>query len=337
MWLAERSMFIAMVVLLGAISCAHHAEGPDTQYEKISLEALDRFEAGLELLVEQALSVPRQLDRESVLEWFEVTFGTTLPISQVRAEQLPVAKRRILLQALRNIVFYSESTVFIESFYNLSKPDLSPNVAVPPGLALDEPAGTDTVSAVLPRIVYEELVAHRRFTDAAAVLKKMVGDETVQIPSRFPHLNSQALEEEQIPANSVIQFFFDSGSIHPRLGSIPFRSGTQIIAIAHPRCGPSNRAMRFFDGLSNNEPLLADDIDWVAAPGAFLDFEEIADWNGSGAAVELSIAYRAADWPEDVSFGVTPVFYIFDNGHLKDTIVGWPDDKRYDELIEAVN
>ena len=63
MRLAERSMFIAMFVLFGAISCAHQAEGPDTQYEKISLEALDHFEAEFELFVEPALSVPRQLDR----------------------------------------------------------------------------------------------------------------------------------------------------------------------------------------------------------------------------------------------------------------------------------
>lgn len=43
------------------------------------------------------------------------------------------------------------------------------------------------------------------------------------------------------------------------------------------------------------------------------------------------VAYDRADWP-GLELGVTPVFYFYRDGELKDTVVGWPSSERAKDL-----
>lgn len=333
------SALISFVVLMAivALACAPSSKSVNgASNEYVSLGALYRFEESLEILVEQAHAKPRQLDRNEVASLFEDSFGVKLPITSERSEELALPNRRILSQALRQVVFYVESDTFIESFYNLVTAELGDGYNSPTTSLASKKSGRGSgVNPIPAQILHEELVKHRLFSDAALVRKAFEADDVLHFGSHFLHLDAQAMSDSQIPPNAVIEFPHDSRPSQPPLSGIELEPGTRIVAIVHPSCGPSNSAMTFFDGLSASAPLLAQNIEWVSPPRALFNYAEITDWNNQSSSVDLSIAYRASDWPEEVSFAVTPVFYIFSGGSLTETLVGWPNELQYSELVRA--
>lgn len=116
---------------------------------------------------------------------------------------------------------------------------------------------------------------------------------------------------------------------------IDLRKPAQVIVVSSPGCYFSQNAARDI----RNDPVLAklfrEHAIWLNPPLGMTDFDAVQDWNREHPNQTMMIAYAKQDWPMFENWG-TPVFYIFKDGQLAETVTGWPSREGHDALAKAL-
>lgn len=97
---------------------------------------------------------------------------------------------------------------------------------------------------------------------------------------------------------------------------------TRIIAVVHPFCGPSSRALADID----SRPELADIKDLLTllvAPEAELPMAAVLAWNAAHPSLRMRFMNNRSDWAILESLD-TPTFHLVSGGKVVRTTEGWP-------------
>lgn len=112
---------------------------------------------------------------------------------------------------------------------------------------------------------------------------------------------------------------------------IDLHKPAQVIVVSSPGCHFSQDAARDI----RNDPVLAklfrEHATWLNPPLGRSDFDDVQTWNREHPDQSMVIAYAKEEWPMFEDWA-TPIFYIFKDGELAETIQGW----RHDELSKAL-
>lgn len=105
--------------------------------------------------------------------------------------------------------------------------------------------------------------------------------------------------------------------------SIALNQGTHVIAVVHPLCTPSGRAIRDILNDRKTWKAMKGVTHWVLPQDTRLNFEQVQSWNRQNPEVEMVLTHDIREWPllEDWS---TPHFYLISDGKLIDKFGGWP-------------
>lgn len=116
---------------------------------------------------------------------------------------------------------------------------------------------------------------------------------------------------------------------------IDLQKPAQVIVVSGPGCHFSQDAARAI----RNDPTLArlfrEHATWLNAPLGQTDFDAVQAWNREHPGQAMVIAYAKEDWPMFDNWG-TPIFYIFKDGQLAETVTGWPAREGPDALVKAL-
>ena len=108
----------------------------------------------------------------------------------------------------------------------------------------------------------------------------------------------------------------------------------EIIAIGHPHCSPSRRAVAAISGDPRLAALFAERALWLAPQDGTLSIEVLQRFNHQHPDMRHRIAYRESEWPQIADWS-TPQFYFFRGGRLVRQVSGWPPEGQVEALIEA--
>lgn len=123
-----------------------------------------------------------------------------------------------------------------------------------------------------------------------------------------------------------------SSRIRMEVEDIPVEQNRLLIAIVHPHCAPSRRAMNYYESLSSNRSSEALDIVWAIAQRESVPIEPIIRWNDSHDETKMKLLVDMDEWPEDMGDLQTPAFYRIDGHEVTGRVVGWPDDSQADAV-----
>ena len=108
----------------------------------------------------------------------------------------------------------------------------------------------------------------------------------------------------------------------------------RILVIGHPLCHFTQNAARAIEADPKLKALFAQQSKWLAPQDGTTDFDLFRQWNAQHPGEQMTIAYRAADFPQ-IDNWATPTFYFIDRGRVVSRVTGWPKGGRRDELLAA--
>ena len=117
---------------------------------------------------------------------------------------------------------------------------------------------------------------------------------------------------------------------------IPFAPTTDayIVAVSHPMCGPSRRAMAAIEADAGLARIFRGNAHWIAPADRRLHLDVLRAWNQDHPLTQFAVAWRRDEWPQ-IDHWATPTFYFFARGDLVAKVSGWPDEGRHEELMAA--
>ena len=168
---------------------------------------------------------------------------------------------------------------------------------------------------------FQALVGHRRFEEARAF-----------------KLQHPTLEVEDIPDIAEVDFDHPVAYRIDESGSqlVPLSmdlSEIRLVAVVHPLCSFSNRAMTVIGSKQNS--IRPSRAIYLTPVGQRLHLSELLEWNAAHDSVEIVLTNTRDDWPFISNWG-TPSFYILKDGQVQDRLTGWPDDSQIDELVRLI-
>lgn len=116
--------------------------------------------------------------------------------------------------------------------------------------------------------------------------------------------------------------------------SFGFSQEGYIIVIGHPFCHFSQNAISFINTDPALNSIFTHSSTWIMPAGDALNVESVLKTN-SESSIKYHYVYREAEWPE-IDYWGTPAFYFYKSGRLLRKIVGWPQEGRRQEILEAL-
>ena len=108
----------------------------------------------------------------------------------------------------------------------------------------------------------------------------------------------------------------------------------QVVAVVHPACGPSARAMGEITG-RNDLAWLRDRLILLVPPGSTLPARGMLEWNRSHPDLPMHCMYTRDDWAALASLD-TPTFYLMQGTQVIERFQGWPNDAGLQRLQAAL-
>lgn len=185
----------------------------------------------------------------------------------------------------------------------------------------------DVVSASQAQDMAGAYIASRHWQQARAVREAFPAATIASIPAVIDTVIQGQISE---PASVL--------SVGPTAGAVTrepedITQGSVIVAISHPLCHFSRAA---FSALAA-DPALAKikaHIRWIAPVDRDLNLDVLQRWNTEHPDAVMKIAYSRSQWPQLENWG-TPTFYFLKDGKLLQTVEGWPETGRKQELLKA--
>ncbi|PPT78463.1 hypothetical protein XarbCFBP8152_12225 [Xanthomonas arboricola] len=159
------------------------------------------------------------------------------------------------------------------------------------------------------RLFHTTLVQFRRFHEAAKLAQEHPGIDLENVPG-------VRLMDSGGKSNA---YAIDTKEDLLREIDISTR-GEVLVAIVHPLCGFSLRAMHDL----RNSPLLRETTTvWLAPVGQRIYYDVLKKWNAEHPDQEIMLARSTADWSM-IEQWATPNFYLLREGHVISHFSGWP-------------
>ncbi|HWT16489.1 MAG TPA: hypothetical protein VN581_11945 [Patescibacteria group bacterium] len=179
--------------------------------------------------------------------------------------------------------------------------------------------------AASARIWRRMYIAHMRSGNAVAanLARRKYGE----------HAESQTLVELPPINESTKTVVRTGGNGQVILSPVNLESGRQIVVIAHPLCGFSQRAVQFLEAHTEFSRLFESDVLWTVHPSSVAEFDVIREWNDLHPKARIAPATNTRQWPEIETGWPTPSIYFFENGQLRDKIVGF--NERFEPDLRA--
>ncbi|MBS0571249.1 MAG: hypothetical protein JSS28_11610 [Proteobacteria bacterium] len=109
-----------------------------------------------------------------------------------------------------------------------------------------------------------------------------------------------------------------------------------IFVAGSPGCHFTRNAVRDLEANPAMKEVFAHHAQWVAPQDGYVakDFDRFERWNGEHPDFQMSMAYKASEWPL-VDSWATPTFYFVKDGKVAAKVVGWPDEGNIPALTDA--
>lgn len=134
---------------------------------------------------------------------------------------------------------------------------------------------------------------------------------------------------------TVLEIETNRNSVTLRRSTVELARGPTVVAVVHPHCGPSRRAMTHIEGDPRLAALFAGRTAWLADARRTEPIEPLVDWNAEARVIKIAISYDNHAWPQEIGFLRTPVFYFLRDGVVRDLLIGWPGPEQVERLQAA--
>lgn len=112
-------------------------------------------------------------------------------------------------------------------------------------------------------------------------------------------------------------------------------SPMQIVVTIAPHCAPSQRALRDISSDRSLSAIFHQHALWLLPVDESLHVEYLRLYSDLEAVGNVGVAYNRKAWPMIDSWS-TPIFYFLRNGQVVNTVRGWPQGGRLEELRRAI-
>lgn len=123
---------------------------------------------------------------------------------------------------------------------------------------------------------------------------------------------------------TVFEIETDRNAVTLRRTTVELARGPTVVAVVHPHCGPSRRAMTHIEGDPRLASLFAGRTVWLVDARQTGPIEPLVDWNAEARVIKVAISYDNYAWPPEIGFLRTPAFYFLRDGVVRDLLIGWP-------------
>jgi hypothetical protein len=117
--------------------------------------------------------------------------------------------------------------------------------------------------------------------------------------------------------------------------TVDLAQGPRVVAVIHPHCGFSRRAMLAVEADPTLASLFAGRTLWLVDAYGGMPLEPLLEWNTSTSETKIAISYADHEWPAEISFMQVPVLYFFLDGTLRDKVIGWPGPEQVERVHAA--
>ena len=171
------------------------------------------------------------------------------------------------------------------------------------------------------------LISVARFSQANLLLQQL-GDRQV---SPLPHI---AADHAAVANTQWRMLALESPSQAAITRWAPAPEHLHVVAVVHPACGFSARAMA--DIASNNDlAWLRENLLLLVPPQEELPIKGILEWNRAHPQLPMQRMYTRADWAALASLD-TPTFYLMQGTQVMERFEGWPNDAGLQRLQAAL-
>lgn len=174
--------------------------------------------------------------------------------------------------------------------------------------------------------IYASLVANREFSKAERFARRYPKIKFHSLPKVVDRFNGEKSEHTGL--------FFSEGERILARKVVPIEKGPKIIMIAHPSCHYSKNAMEAIRSNKKMKIIFNRYATILAPADREVDFSIFRVWNKSNPDMAMALAYKRHEWSMFDSWE-TPTFYFMKDGLVIDKIIGWPDDSKVNDLLEA--
>lgn len=274
-----------------------------------NLEELDKHlqEEFRDLVIREARG-QRRLQTDVFTQKFEELFGPYAD-PDVRSG-LDSAELRLLHSAADATTFYTQDPGVAELL-----------AAISDELEQEDESGDKSHLAE----TYEELIEARLYVLAADFAKR---HKKTVVPESFELVSAKT----RYRGPSVIEVGDNQGMKTLARKPAGIAEGPRIIAIMHHGCAFSKQAVEHIEANEKLAGQFAGRTLWVMRQGATIPLDPIIEWNRNSELVDLVVSYKDSEWPEEILFTNTPVFYFLMDGEVVHRVMGWQGENTLSEL-----
>lgn len=171
------------------------------------------------------------------------------------------------------------------------------------------------------------LVTVARFDDANRLLAQVEGGHA----GFLPHITSAS---SLTPSGPWRYLSMDENHTATIGTWTPVAGHLQVIAVVHPACAFSTRALT---DIESNEDLrwLRESLLLLVPPDPSLPGRGILDWNNAHPDLSMKRMYTWSDWQQLTRLD-TPTFYLMQGDHVVQTFEGWPNAEGIAQIRAAL-
>jgi hypothetical protein len=278
-------------------------------------ESVDRFRVELNALVDEAYSANARPDRDRVVGLHQTFFADTQ--SHQGYDNHTLDELAALHTATEAAFFYTLSPMLLDR--------LGPLV-----IELAERLRQDDgiVSNVEQRYLEEfhaNLLRARRFSQAQEFAERYELDMSPW----------NVIDKTTTGAGpAILEIDPNQTSVTLMRTRVDLGSGPIVVAVVHPACAFSARAMAYIEDNPSLTSLFAGRTVWLGDAGRSVPLELILAWNAQSRVIKIAISYDNYAWPPEIDFS-TPAFYFLRDGVIRDIVIGWPGPEQAEQLHAA--
>lgn len=227
-------------------------------------------------------------------------------------ESLSAGDLKLVFQATNKAVFYSGEEKYLRQLQTVLQ-ELESN-----GLATDEHY----------RDVHKGMIEARVFAEARGMAEEHAELDLEVVPAVN---KSPELATHEGPTEWAVASDRNELTQQP----VNLEDGPRIIVAAHPNCHFTQDAIQDIEQDPKLSKVMENYSKWIVPQRGSLDIDAVQEWNNNYPSASMTLVVDRDEWPA-IDYWGTPTFYFFDNGILKDKVVGWPKGGRAEELSQAV-
>lgn len=115
---------------------------------------------------------------------------------------------------------------------------------------------------------------------------------------------------------------------------VDVETGRRIVVVSHPLCRFSSNASSAIAADDVLGPVFRSYATWIAPQSGKLDLPVLQQWNREHRDFDVGLVVRQTEWTF-IDYWGTPTFYFLKDGAVVQKVIGWPQEGRREELLDA--